>query len=73
MKEGGRRSFLPFFPTPSPLFYSRHFSPGLLTLVPCFLLLNGTETLATQTTGAGVGRDESLDLKVFPFMVPYLL
>ena len=36
MKEGGGRGegrketrFLPFFPTPSPLFYLRHFSRGL--------------------------------------------
>ena len=39
------KRFLPFFPTPSPLFYLRHFSRGL---VPRSLLLNRTETLATQ-------------------------
>ena len=42
--------FLPFVPTPSQLFYWRHFSRGLKTLVPCSLLLNRTETLATQAT-----------------------
>ena len=35
--------------TPSPLFYLRHFSRGL-TLVPRSLLLNRTETLATQAS-----------------------
>ena len=35
--------FLLFFPTPSPLFYSRHFSRG-----PRSLLQNRTLTLATQ-------------------------
>ena len=35
-------------PTHSPLFYLRHFSRGLLTLVPSSLTLNHTETLATQ-------------------------
>ena len=45
------KRFLPFFPNPSLLFYLRHFSRGLsgsLTLVPHSLLLNRTETLATQ-------------------------
>ena len=41
------KRFLPFFPTPSTLFYLRHFSRSL-TLVPRSLLLNRTETLATQ-------------------------
>ena len=57
MKEAGRGSFFPFFPTPSPFFYSPHFSRGLLTLIPCSLLRNGTETLATQTTGPRLGGD----------------
>ena len=57
MKEAGRGSSLPFLPTPSPFFCSSHFSRGLLTLIPCFLLRNGTETLATQTTGPGLGGD----------------
>ena len=57
MKEAGRGSFFPFFPTPSPFFYSSHFSRGLLTLIPCSLLRNGTETLATQTTGPRLGGD----------------
>ena len=41
------KRFLPFFPTPSTLFYLRHFSRSL-TLVSRSLLLNRTETLATQ-------------------------
>ena len=41
------KRFLPFFPTPSTLLYLRHFSRSL-TLVPRSLLLNRTETLATQ-------------------------
>ena len=57
MKEAGRGSFFPFFPNPSPFFYSPHFSRGLLTLIPCSLLRNGTETLATQTTGPRLGGD----------------
>ena len=57
MKEVGRGNFFPFFPTPSPFFYSPHFLRGLLTLIPCSLLRNGTETLATQTTGPGLGGD----------------
>ena len=55
MKEAGRGSSLPFLPIPSPFFYPSHFSRGLLTLIPCSLLRNGTETLATQTTGPGLG------------------
>ena len=51
----GEVSFLSF--PPLPVFYSPHFSRGLLTLVPCSLLRNGTETLGTQTTGAGVRGD----------------
>ena len=50
MKEGGgggggegRKVSLPFFPTHSPLFYSRHFSRGV-----CSLLRKRAETLATQ-------------------------
>ena len=49
MKEGGgggegRKVSLPLFPpTHSPLFYSRHFSRGL-----CSLLRKRAETLATQ-------------------------
>ena len=41
------KRFLPFFPTPSPLLFTPFFAPSL-TLVPHFLLLNRTETLATQ-------------------------
>ena len=41
------KRFLPFFPTPSPHFYLRHFSRGL-SLIPRSLLLNFTEMLATQ-------------------------
>ena len=43
-----KESLLPFFPNPSPLFYLRHFFARSLTLVPHSLLLNRTETLATQ-------------------------
>ena len=43
------KRFLLFFPTPSPLFYLRH-----LTLVPRILLLNRTETLATQATSVSL-------------------
>ena len=50
MKEGGgggggegRNVSLTFFPTHSPLFYSRHFSRGV-----CSLLRKRAETLATQ-------------------------
>ena len=42
------KCFHPLFPTPSPLFYKRHFSRGLWTLVPLSLLLNRMETLSTQ-------------------------
>ena len=43
------KRFLPFFPTPSPLFYLCHpFFARSLTLVPRSLFLNRTETLATQ-------------------------
>ena len=38
---------------PSPLFYLRHFFAWFLTLVPRFLLLNSTETLAAQTVADG--------------------
>ena len=55
MKEAGRGTSLLFLPTPSPFFYSSHFSRGLLTLIPCSLFRNGTEALATQTTGPGLG------------------
>ena len=44
------KRLLPFFPTPSPLFYLSHFSPRSLTLVPHSLLLNRTKTLATQAS-----------------------
>ena len=43
------KHFLPFFPTPSPLFYLRHFSRGLFDFARS-LLLNRTETLATQAS-----------------------
>ena len=36
--------------TPSPLFYLRHFPRGLSPVVPHSLVLNRTETLATQAT-----------------------
>ena len=39
---------LPFFPTPFPLLYSRHFSR--LTLVSRSLLRNRRETLATKVS-----------------------
>ena len=41
--EGKKKSFLPFFPTPP-----HSFACAILTLVPRSLLLNRTETLATQ-------------------------
>ena len=45
--EERKQRFLTFLPHPSPLFYSHHFSRGL---VPRSLLRNRTETLATQAT-----------------------
>ena len=39
------KRFLPSFPSPSPLFYSLHFSHSNYSLLP-----NSTETLATQAT-----------------------
>ena len=42
------KRFLPFFLTPSPLFYLRNFYPRSLTLVPRSSLVNRTETLATR-------------------------
>ena len=75
MKEGGggEGKFPSFLP---------HSLPALL--LPTFFTLSfDTRSLffgpkrhgnaATQTTGAWVGGDYSLDLKVLPFMVPYLL
>ena len=38
---------------PSPLFYLRHFFAWFLTLVPRSLLLNSTETIATQAVADG--------------------
>ena len=56
MKQGEGK--FPFFlPHLSPLFYSSHFLRRLVTLVPCSLLRNGTETLARQTIRAGIGGD----------------
>ena len=52
--------FLPFFPTPSPLFTRAIFGRSL-TLVTRSLLLNRTETLATQVTGH---RDQSSQSRV---------
>ena len=53
MKEGGgggggegRKVSLPFFPTHSPLFYSRHFSRGV-----CSLLRKRAETLLRRLIG----------------------
>ena len=47
-RKRASKRFLPFFPTPSPLFYLRNFSRGLWLsfLVLCFE--TATETLATQ-------------------------
>ena len=45
----GRKVSLPLFSTPSPLFYSRHFSHGL-----CSLLRNRVETLATNANRSQV-------------------
>ena len=45
---GGKEGNLSFFLTPSPLFYLRHFFVRSLTIVPCSLNLNRSETLATQ-------------------------
>ena len=49
MGEGeGKEDFLPFFPNPLPTLLIAPFSAWSLTLVPRSLLLNRTETLATQ-------------------------
>ena len=40
----------PYNPRPSPLFYIKPFFAWSLTVVPRSLVLNGTETLATQVT-----------------------
>ena len=51
-KGRGRKEtrFLPFFPTPFPLFYLRHFSRGLWLLFLVLCSFNRTETPATQAT-----------------------
>ena len=68
-REGRKRCFLPFFPTPSQLFYWRHFSRGSKTLIPCSLLLNRTETLAAQ---ANTFDENSLCMAlIFPIVSGY--
>ena len=56
------KRFLPFFPTLSPLLLTPFFAPSL-TLVPGFLVLNRTETLATQANEQ-MNRQSSLTARV---------
>ena len=48
------KRFLPFFPHPLPALVLTPFFAQSLNLVPRSLLLNRTETLATQTTESGM-------------------
>ena len=51
---GGEGRFPSFLPHPLPAFLLAPFFARSLTLVPRSLLLNRTETLATQTTESGM-------------------
>ena len=56
-ERSGEGKFPPFLPHPLPAPLLVTFFARCLTLIPCSLLRNGTETLATQTTGPRLGGD----------------